>query len=164
MLSEMAVVVQPETFTTTYAEVMEKLQAHPNLCRRRKDELRSAVKTFVQRFEPAGRGTVIVPRDVSAILTKATTAKAGLRQSSFSNMISRLRVALKLCSVIVQPGRHTTGLDEPWAALFELVTHQTMRSRLSRFFHTASGYGWKPAEITADHFHQFHQELDQNAI
>jgi hypothetical protein len=39
-----------------------------------------------------------------------------------------------------------------------------MRSRLSRFFHTASGYGWKPAEITGDHFHQFHQELDQNAI
>jgi len=48
---------------------MEKLQAHPNLCRRRKDELRSAVKTFVQRFEPAGMGTVIVPR---ATVRKAT--------------------------------------------------------------------------------------------
>src|SRR5882757_8206690 len=104
---------------------MEKLQAHPNLCRRRKDELRSAVKTFVQRFVPAGMGTVTVPRDVSAILTKATPAKAGLRESSFSNMISRLRVALRLCSVIIQPGRHTTGLNEPWASLFEPVTHHT---------------------------------------
>lgn len=164
MLADDDLLVQADTFTVTYAEVMAKLLVHPALCQRQKDDFRSAIRRFVQRFEPAGMGTVVVPQQVSAIITKATPAKAGLRESSFRNMISRLRVALKLCSVIVQPGRHTEGLDEPWATLFKPVTDHQSRSRLSRFFHTVSKYGWKPEEITGDHFHRFHRELDNHAI
>ena len=55
-------------------------------------------------------------------------------------------------------------MSEPWAALFQPITDHTARSRLSRFFHTATRHGWKPEEISAEHFRQFHQELNGRAI
>lgn len=124
----------------------------------------SAVRRFVKRFEPAGMAAIIVPAEISAVLAKATPAMARLQPSSFANMISRLRVALRLCGIIIQPGRHTVQMAEPWASLFKPVANHSMRSRLSRFFHTASRHGWKPEEIGAEHFQAFHQELREKAL
>src|SRR3954464_1175081 len=156
--------MQAEPVKMTYSEVMEKLREHPDLRPGWKAEVMSAVRRYVKKFEPAGMGAVTDPTEISATLGKATPAMARLAPSSFANMISRLRVALRLCGVIVQPGRHTVGLAEPWATLFQPITDHTARSRLSRFFHTASRHGWNPEEITAEHFCQVHQELNGGAI
>ena len=142
--------MQPETPKITYFELMEKLRDHPDLRPGWKAEVMSAVRRYVKRFEPAGMGAVIIPTEISATLAKATPAIARLQPSSFSNMISRLRVALRLCGIIVQPGRHTMIMAEPWAALFKPISNHTQRSRLSRFFYTATRHGWKPEEITAE--------------
>jgi hypothetical protein len=87
-------VMQPEAPKITYFELMEKLREHPDLTPRQKCDLMSAVRRYVKRFEPTGMGAVIVPREISAILAKATPAMARLQASSFANMISRLRVGL----------------------------------------------------------------------
>jgi integrase len=156
--------MQAEMPKITYFELLEKLRNNPDIRPRWKTEIMSAVRQYAKRFEPAGMGTVIVPAEISAILAKATPAMARLRESSFSNMISRLRVALRLCGIIVQPGRHTMIMAEPWATLFKPISNHTQRSRLSRFFYTATRRGWKPEEITAEHLWQFHQELSEKAI
>lgn len=156
--------MQVEPVKMTYFELMEKLREYPDLRPGWKSELMSGVRRYVKRFEPAGMGAVIEPAEISSTLTKATPAMARLQPSSFANMISRLRCALRLCGVIIQPGRHTIGLAEPWAALLGPITDHTMRTRLSRFFHTATRHGWTPEEITAEHFRQFHQELNGGAI
>src|SRR5580693_7540271 len=120
-------VMQVEPVKMTYFELMEKLREYPDLRPGWKSELMSGVRRYVKRFEPAGMGAVIEPAEISSTLTKATPAMARLQPSSFANMISRLRCALRLCGVIIQPGRHTIGLAEPWAALLGPITDHTMR-------------------------------------
>jgi integrase len=147
-----------------YVELLEMLREHQSLGCRRRTELMSAVRQYAKRFEPAGLSAVIVPAAISATLDKATPAIARLTPSSFANMISRLRVALRLSGAIIQPGRHTSKMAPAWAALFAPVSDHTHRSRISRFFHTATRHGWKPEEITAEHFDEFLRELSDKAV
>lgn len=156
--------MQAETPKITYSHLLEKLRDNPDIRPRWKTEIMSAVRQYVRRFEPAGMGAVIIPAEISATFTKATPAMARLRESSFSNMISRLRVALRLCGIIVQPGRHTMSMAGPWAVLFKPISNHSHRSRLSRFFYTATRHGWKPEEITTEHFWLFHRELSEKAV
>ncbi len=156
--------VQVERPTLTFAEIVERLQNRSDLPAWKRGELISAVRSFVRRFEPEGMSATARPDAINAVLLKATPAMARLAESSFSNMVSRLRAALHLCGIISQPGRHTNGLLEPWRSLFEPIKHHSQRSRLSRFFHTASRHGWKPEDITVTHFQLFYEELKNGAI
>src|SRR3981081_2477120 len=114
-------VMQTGQAKITYFVLLEKVGEHPDLSPKRKTEILSAVRQYAKRFEPAGMGAVIVPQEISAALAKGTPTMAQLRENFFSNMISRLRVALRLCGVIVQPGRHTIGLADSWAALLRPI-------------------------------------------
>lgn len=156
--------MEEDTVKMTYAELLERLRQDSELPERRKVVMMSAVRQFARRFEPAGLGAMIVPSEISATVARATPAMAQLTEGSFSNMISKLRVALRRYGIIVQSGKSMNPLVEPWATLFRPVKEHTQRSRLSRFFHTASARGWKPEEITADHFWQFVEELEQKAV
>ena len=155
---------QSETAKITYSELVEKLRTDPDLKPPQRRDMASAVTRFVRRFVPAGMGAPIIPSEVSAILSRATPAKAGLREGSFSTMICSLRRALRRYGIITMPGRHTSKLGEQWGALMAPITNHTSRTRLSRLFQTANRLGWKPQEISGDHFRAFHQELQHAAV
>jgi integrase len=152
-----------ETPEITYLRIIEKLLADKELTVAQRRAMISAVKCFVRCFEPRGLTAPVRPSEISQILSRATAARAGVGERSFSNMVSLLRRALLLCSIIHQPGRNPQALSAAWAALLPPPnTHA--RWRLSRFFHTATKHGWAPGSITADHFRIFHTELEQSAI
>jgi|SRR5580700_7646559 hypothetical protein len=151
------------TSEMTYFVLIKKLQAHTALNPVQRRQMISAVKCFNRCFEPRGLDAPIRPIEISKILQRASAAKANISERSFSNMISLLRRALHLCSVIEQPGRHSKPLSPRWAALLPpRNTHA--RCRISRFFHTADRHGWDPKAITAEHFRIFHAELERGAI
>jgi hypothetical protein len=119
--------VTSETWEITYGGVIEKLQGNIELPLVQRRQIISAVKCFNRCFEPRGLDAPVRPIEISRILERATAPRAGIGERSFSNMISLLRRALHLCSVIQRPGWHSQPLSPRWAVGCACTRHSVTR-------------------------------------
>jgi hypothetical protein len=96
--------------TITLGEVIKRLWSDLSLDSQTKADLISAVKKVAAWISPDGLSRPADPGFIAQHLRKMSPAMAGLSNASMANLRYRIRRALKLVGISVQPGKQTNHL------------------------------------------------------
>jgi hypothetical protein len=156
-------IVNPST--PRFADVLRAVDDAPNLTKRVRQNMRSAVIKTAELMSPLGlSGLVDIPA-IGKNLGKLAPAQLGYRHpGSMAACKSNFRRALRLAGVAVMPGRHVVPLSAEWTALTNRVSDRSIRIPLSRFSHVASEQGWEPNDIGPGHLERFARLVGETCL
>lgn len=140
---------------TNLQEVIDAIGNIPNVTEQRRQDLRSAVRTFArgQNCQPDQ-----IPANVAALkkqIAGLTAPMVGLTKPRWANVRCGVIAALSLTEAGVVAGKRRYPLNSDWEDLLAKVADRYERARLSRFFSWCSKAGIAPADVTqsdVDHF------------
>lgn len=144
--------------TLTFAAILEKLEADPDLSKSRRRDLISGMRRVAKRL---GRPLDEVPADPKWLqprLSKIAPAALGLTVKSWQNAVSDARAAMAWVGIVKPRNRHIDDLAPAWRALWLAVLaskDKTLIPGLCRFIHFLSSLAVAPDAVTQAHADAF---------
>lgn len=148
----------------TLEDLLRRLDNVPNLGGQRLNDLKSAVRRSA-KICGLGPGVPADPAVLRDRILRSSPAMVGLKPQSYRNLVSRLRKALDLANVPIQPGRHKpSDLTPEWRTLLDSIPTRGTRYGVSRLVYFASAAGWRPCEISEMHIERFRLAIEEEAL
>lgn len=144
---------------TNLQEVIDAIGALPDLTEQRRQDLRSALRSFARGLN---RQPVQIPADVAALkkqIAGLTAQMLGFTKPRWANVRSYVIAALSLTEAGIVAGKRRYPLDPEWDGLLAKVADRYERARLSRFFSWCSKAGIMPAAVTQADVDRFAKAL-----
>lgn len=140
-------------------EVIDALATVPDLSEQRRQDLRSAVRTFARAIN---RQPVQITADVAALkkqLAGLTAPMVRLTRPRWANVRSGVIAALNLTQAGIVAGKRRYPLAPEWEELLGKVADRYERARLSRFFSWCSSAGIPPTAVAQADVDRFAKTL-----
>jgi integrase len=155
------VITMPNTTRTptTFADIIEYLEAADSLTKIRRRDLISALRTMARFFH---KEIDQVPANTEWLrqrLRQFHPRQAGVSDKHFANVKSAVIAAIKLVGVKNKRVNAFPDMSEAFQELYDAVPDRLLGYKLSRFFRFCSKQGLKPSEITDDTVNEFKATL-----
>jgi integrase len=155
------VITMPNTTRTptTFADIIEYLEAADSLTKIRRRDLISALRTMARFFH---KEIDQVPANTEWLrqrLRQFHPRQAGVSDKHFANVKSAVIAAIKLVGVKNKRVNAFPDMSEAFRELYDAVPDRLLGYKLSRFFRFCSKQGLKPSEITDDTVNEFKATL-----
>lgn len=154
----------PPTRPATLANVLT-LVASSDLASSAKRDMCWAIRVFARA---TGRTPSDIPAEPTAIrghLSAMSPAMLGLETgSSFYNLKSLLRKALRLAGMTVRSRCRDADLDAQWSSLFSKLPGRRAKARLGGFIAYCSAQGYAPTTVETGHLQRYAHVLDHEGI
>jgi len=144
---------------TTFADIIEYLEAADSLTKIRRRDLISALRTMARFFH---KEIDQVPANTEWLrqrLRQFHPRQAGVSDKHFANVKSAVIAAIKLVGVKNKRVNAFPDMSEAFQELYDAVPDRLLGYKLSRFFRFCSKQGLKPSEITDDTVNEFKATL-----
>ena len=144
---------------TTFADIIEYLEAADSLTKIRRRDLISALRTMARFFH---KEIDQVPANTEWLrqrLRQFHPRQAGVSDKHFANVKSAVIAAIKLVGVKNKRVNAFPDMSEAFQELYDAVPDRLLGYKLSRFFRFCSKQGLKPREITGDTVSEFEAAL-----
>ena len=144
---------------TTFADIIEYLEAADSLTKIRRRDLISALRTMARFFH---KEIDQVPANTEWLrqrLRQFHPRQAGVSDKHFANVKSAVIAAIKLVGVKNKRVNAFPDMSEAFQELYDAVPDRLLGYKLSRFFRFCSKQGLKPSEITDDTVSEFEAAL-----
>ena len=148
----------------TLADVIAKIQAHPDLPPRRQRDLVSAIRTVSKGLSLDPALVAADPRSLRKRFEQLSPALLGVSRGRFTNLRSLVVTAVAMAGVKMMPGRAREPLSPEWEALRALLPDRYDRWKLGRFMYYCSVGNIVPAEVNEATFSNFQQALENDSI
>ena len=139
----------------TLADVVERLNANPELSIRRRHDMISALRTLARLVDLPLGSMPATPPSLREYFERASPATGGFRKGHWHNIRSRSLAALKQAGVRTMARRTREPLAPKWDDLRGQLPSTRFRAGLSRFMSYCSTEGIPPAEVTPTTFERF---------
>lgn len=126
-------------------------------------ELRSAINTFAKVCNRTPTDIIAEPAIIRVLSHRAPWQVAGLKKSTWANVLSRLTKAMEIGGVKVHRQRRNYKLDARWEALLAPMARLD-RDELHRFAGWCSVHAIAPQEVTLETFARFLAYLEEQMI
>jgi integrase len=140
---------------TTLTDVVERLNANPELSIRRRHDMISALRTLARLVDLPLSSMPATPPSLREYFERASPAAGGFRKGHWHNIRSRSLAALKQAGVRTMARRTREPLAPKWDDLRVLLPSTRFRAGLSRFMSYCSIEGTSPTEVTPTTFERF---------
>ena len=153
--------------TPTFAGLMDRIAAEPDLSHRRRRDLLSALRRTAKAL---GRSPALVPADARWLqprLSKIVPAALDLSPKSWSNVLSDVRAAMFLAGIVTRRINRRRDLSPDWRRLWEAVLaseDRGLRTMLCSFVYFMDGQGVRPHEVREHHALAYRDALVMNEI
>lgn len=148
----------------TLAEAITRLQAHPTLSARRRQDLISGLRAIARITDKPPEAIPATAMALRSIFSESSHASLGVSPETWANLRSLGLAAL----------RHVGGLDIPrptkrpispaWDALRDKLPDIKTRAGLSRFMSWCSAAGIEPDHVSEDAFAQYAETLRHGTL
>lgn len=149
----------------TFRNLMDRVEAAPELAEGRRAEMLSALRT-VARCLGADPGDILAaPASLRKKLRDAPYMLAGIGKRRWTGCRSLILAALRLAGLKVMPGRRIRLRQSPaWEVLRSRSPDRQNGIGLSRFMGFCTAEGIEPGEVDPATFARFKQELESNSL
>ena len=144
---------------TTFADIIEYLEAADSLTKIRRRDLISALRTMARFFH---REIDQVPANTEWLrqrLRQFHPRQAGVSDKHFANVKSAVIAAIKLARVTNKRVHAFPNMSEAFQELYDAVPNRLLGYKLSRFFRHCSKQGLEPREVTDSTVSEFEDDL-----
>ena len=134
--------------TPTLQTVLDRLDILPDITPARRNDLRSAIRTFCKLTGRDPRDIVAGPVRIRHLLTQCKPARHGISHARWNNVRSLLSRAMDLAEIRVSAGNMLAPMQHGWEALYEQLPTKHMKCHMSRLFRHLSVRGVSPQTVT----------------
>ena len=144
---------------TTFANIIEYLEAADSLTKIRRRDLISALRTMARFFH---KELDQVPANTEWLrqrLRQFHPRQAGVSDKHFANVKSAVIAAIKLAGVGNKRVHAFPNMSEAFQELYDAVPDRLLGYKLSRFFRHCSKQGLEPRDVTDSTVSEFEDDL-----
>ncbi len=131
----------------TLADLISWIAANPDVARRRRDDMASALRKIAQALDQSPSKVPASPNYLNDRLAGFVPQSAGMTTSRWINVQSLARGALKLAGIASMPGRYETPMEPAWLALHSALPDASFTRGLSRLFRYCSAQHIRPDDV-----------------
>ena len=147
----------------TLADLIRRVDLASDLSPRRRQELRSALRTIARLLGPDPALIPAGPPLLVRRLAEIAPAAHGLSRGRWNNIRSLLGAALALTQPMM-PGQHREPLTPDWQEHYDRLPSRSQRAILSRFMHHCSAAGIAPEQVNEAVMVSFGAALEQSLL
>ena len=134
----------PAAAKPTFAAIMERIAADPDLSASRKRSLLTSIRCYARLLGQDPARMAVDLTGYTDAIAKFRPARHGVKKSRWANICTDVRFALRHAGIEGVPGRDLTPPSPAWRALLATVATDQNRYTLTRFARWASGQGIEP--------------------
>lgn len=153
----------PSELAMTLAALQEQISSCKSLPLQNRRELRSAINTFAKVCNRTPTDIIADPAVIRGLSQRAPWQVAGLKKSTWANVLSRLTKAMAIGGIKVYRQRRNYKPDASWQALLAPMSRRD-RDELHRFAGWCSVLSIAPQAVTPETFECFLAYLEEQMI
>ncbi|MEQ9145453.1 MAG: tyrosine-type recombinase/integrase [Parvibaculaceae bacterium] len=150
--------------TATLQTVLDRLEQIPNMTTGRKNDLRSAIRTFCKVAGRDPRDIVAGPIRIRHMLAQCYPARFGISHARWNNVRSLLSKTMDLTGISVAPGRMLAPMTPDWRELYDRLPTKEAKCILSRVLRHLSVRGVDPKNVTVSDIQRFEQDNARSVL